>query len=166
VKCLTLGEHGHVQATGFSAVAGLPDSVARRQARRARFRLEQMGLEIELREQTWEGGPGSVVGLELNTAPAPTLFFAIGERGKPAEAVADVAADAVHAYLAAAPNLVDPHSADQLVLPLALASGPSTYRVAEVTRHLTTNISVIRRFLDRKIECVGEEGEPGIVQFE
>jgi RNA 3'-phosphate cyclase len=166
VKCLTLGEHGHLQATGFSAVAGLPDSVARRQARRARFRLEQMGLEIELREQTWEGGPGSVVGIELNTAPAPTLFFAIGERGKPAEAVADVAADAVHAYLAAAPNLVDPHSADQLVLPLALASGPSTYRVAEVTRHLTTNISVIRRFLDRKIECVGEEGEPGIVQFE
>jgi RNA 3'-phosphate cyclase len=166
VNCLTLVEHGLLQATGFSAVAGLPDSVARRQARRARFRLEQMGLEIELREQTWEGGPGSVVGIQLNTAPAPTLFFAIGERGKQAEAIADEAADAVQAYLAAAPNLVDPHSADQLVLPLALASGPSTYRVTEMTRHLTTNISVIRRFLDRKIECVGEEGEPGIVRIE
>ncbi len=166
VQCLTLGEHDLVRATGFSAVAGLPDSVARRQGRRARFRLEQMGLEIDLREQTWEGGPGSVLGIELNTSPAPTLFFAIGERGKPAEVVADEAADAVQSYLDAAPNLVDSHSADQLVLPLVLATGPSTYRVAEVTRHLTTNISVIQRFLDRKIECVGKEGEPGIVRIE
>ena len=48
--------------------------------------------------------------------PAPTFFFAVGERGKPAERVADEAADQVLAYLAAAPNLVDAHSADQLVL--------------------------------------------------
>ena len=163
VRNLTLREHGPLRATGFSAVAGLPEAIARRQARRARFRLEQHEIEVELEEQTWEGGPGTVVGIELNTAPAPTLFFAIGERGKPAERVADEAADQVLAYLAAAPNLVDAHSADQLVLPLALAAGPSEYRVAEVTRHLTTNIDVIRHFLDRKIEWEGEEGGPGVV---
>jgi RNA 3'-terminal phosphate cyclase (ATP) len=165
VRNLTLQEHGPLQATGFSAAAGLPDSIARRQARRARFRLEQHDIEVDLEEQTWEGGPGTVIGIELNTTPAPTFFFAIGERSKPAERVADDAADAVLAYLAASPNLVDAHSADQLVLPLALAKGPSEYRVAEVTRHLTTNIAVIHRFLDRKIECEGTEGSPGVVRI-
>jgi RNA 3'-terminal phosphate cyclase (ATP) len=60
---------------------------------------------------------------------------------------------------------VDPHSADQLVLPLALAEGRSSYPVAEVTRHLTTNVAVIRRFLDREIVCEGEEGTPGLVRI-
>jgi RNA 3'-terminal phosphate cyclase (ATP) len=165
VRGQKLFEHGPVRATGFSAVAGLPESIARRQARRARFRLEQHDIEVELEEQTWEGGPGTVIGIELNTTPAPTLFFAIGERGRPAERVADEAADQVLAYLAAAPNLVDAHSADQMVLPLALAAGPSEYRVAEVTRHLTTNIAVIGHFLDRKIECAGAEGGPGVVRI-
>ena len=166
VRNLVLREHGELQATGFSAVAGLPTAIAKRQARRARFRLEQQGIAVDLEEQTWEGGPGTVVGIELNTTPAPTFFFAIGERGKPAERVADDAVDAVIAYLAASPNLVDAHSADQLVLPLALAAGPSEYRVAEVTRHLTTNIDVIGHFLDRKIECEGEEGGPGVVRID
>jgi RNA 3'-terminal phosphate cyclase (ATP) len=61
---------------------------------------------------------------------------------------------------------VDSHSADQLVLPLALADGPSEYTVAEVTPHLTTNIAVIRQFLDREIVCEGEEGGPGIVRID
>jgi RNA 3'-terminal phosphate cyclase (ATP) len=165
VRGLTLSEHGLLRAIGFSAVAGLPESIARRQARRARFRLEQQEIEVNLEEQTWEGGPGTVIGIELNTSPAPTLFFATGERGKPAERVADEAVDAVLAYVAVAPNLVDAHSGDQLVLPLALADGPSEYRVAEVTRHLTTNIDVVRHFLDRKIECEGTEGVPGVVRI-
>ena len=162
---LTLPEHGPLRATGFSAVAGLPESIAERQARRARFRLEQHDIEADLEVQTWQGGPGTVLGIKLNTTPAPTFFFAIGARGKPAERVADEAADATLAYLAAWPNLVDAHSADQLALPLALAQGPSEYHVAEVTRHLTTNIDVIRRFLDRKMECEGAEGSPGIVRI-
>ena len=72
-------------------------------------------------------------------------------------------ADEVIAYLDAGPALVDSHSADQLVLPLALADGPSEYRVTTVTRHLTTNIADIRRFLDREIVCAGDEGRPGLV---
>jgi RNA 3'-terminal phosphate cyclase (ATP) len=155
---------GPVKATGFSAVAGLPDTIGRRQARRATVRLEQYGLDVDLRAETWEGGPGTVIGVELDTTPVPTLFFSIGERGKPAERVADDVVDEVIGYLKAGPNVVDAHSADQLVLPLALADGPSEYRVARVTRHLTTNVSVIRRFLDREIVCDGEEGGAGVVR--
>ena len=90
----------------------------------------------------WEGGPGSVLAVVLDTAPAPTLFFGLGARGKPAERVADEAVDQAIAYLDARRRRWSiSHSADQIVLPLALAEGPSEYRVAEVTPHLTTNIA-------------------------
>ena len=59
---------------------------------------------------------------------------------------------------------VDPHSADQVILPLALADGPSEFLVSTVTRHLHTNIAVIRTFLDREITCDGDEGATGVVR--
>jgi RNA 3'-terminal phosphate cyclase (ATP) len=166
LRGLRLGPRGPVRASGFSAVAGLDRSIARRQARRTRFRLEQHGLKAELREETWDGGPGTVLAVELDTAPAPTLFFGLGARGKPAERVADEAVDQVIAYLDSGNALVDPHSADQLVLPLALAEGSSEYEVSEVTLHLTTNVAVIRQFLDREVVCEGEEGRPGRVRID
>ncbi|HZY87249.1 MAG TPA: RNA 3'-terminal phosphate cyclase, partial [Gemmataceae bacterium] len=162
---LRLRERGPVRATGFSAVAGLDVSIAKRQARRAAYRLGQQGVKATFREETWEGGPGTVLAVELDTAPAPTLFFALGARGKPAERVADEAVDQAVAYLEAGPALVDEHSADQLVLPLALAEGPSEYTTARVTTHLTTNVAVIRRFIERDIVCEGEEGGPGRVRI-
>jgi RNA 3'-terminal phosphate cyclase (ATP) len=106
-----------------------------------------------------------MLALVLDTEPAPTLFFGLGERGKRAEKVADEAVEQVKDYLAAQPPGVDAHSADQLVLPLALADGASHYPVAEVTQHLLTNIAVIRMFLDRDIVCEGDEGQPGRVRI-
>src|SRR5215469_2097545 len=73
-----LGARASVKASGFSAVAGLDVSIARRQARRATFRLQQYGLKAHLREETWQGGPGSVLAVELDTSPVPTLFFGLG----------------------------------------------------------------------------------------
>jgi RNA 3'-terminal phosphate cyclase (ATP) len=166
LRGLHLRERGPIRLSGFSAVAGLPEHIARRQARRALFRLEQRDLQATIREETWEGGPGSVLAVIAETTPVPALFFGLGARGKPAERVADECVDQVLAYIAAAPAAVDAHSADQLVLPLALAEGPSEYTVAEVTKHLTTNIAVIRRFVEREIHCEGKEGGPGIVRIE
>ena len=85
--------------------------------------------------------------------------------GKPAETVADEAVDQALAYLGAAPAAVDPHSADQLVLPLAFAEGPSTFTVSEVTSHLLTNVAVIGQFLEREIVVEGELGSPGVVRI-
>jgi len=158
-------DRGPLRVTSFSAVAGLPESIASRQARQASKRLKAHGLKVDIQERTWEGGPASFIALELDTSPAPTLFFALGERGKPSEKVADEAADQVIAYVERGPALVDPHSADQLVLPLALAEGPSCYRVTEITRHLNTNSAVIRQFVDREIVIEGEEGQPGTVRI-
>jgi len=151
--------------TGISAVAGLPEEIARRQTRRAANRLKETGLPVNIREETWDGGPGTVLTLNLDTQPVPTLFFGLGARGKRAERVADEAADQVLAYLAAKPAAVDFHSADQIVLPLALAERPSAFTVSEITSHLLTNIEVIRQFIDCEITCEGEKGQPGLVSI-
>jgi len=152
-------------ATVLSAVAGLPEDIVRRQARRATNRLRDRRLNVQVREETWDGGPGTMLAIILETRPVPTLFFGLGARGKPAERVADEAADQALAYLDTDPAAVDTHSADQLVLPLALSDGPSEFTVTEVTSHLTTNVAVIREFLERDIVCEGEEGNTGIVRI-
>jgi RNA 3'-terminal phosphate cyclase (ATP) len=162
---LKFHERGPIRLRGFSAVAGLSKGIARRQARRTYFRLEENDLKASIGQELWGDGPGTVLAIVVQTTPAPVLFFGLGARGKPAERVADEAVDQVLAYIRTAPAAVDSHSADQLVLPLALADGPSEYTVAEVTEHLTTNIAVIRRFVDREISCDGAEGEKGIVRI-
>ncbi|MCI0681864.1 MAG: hypothetical protein L0Y71_07145 [Gemmataceae bacterium] len=152
-------------ARAFSAVAGLPEHIRERQADTAHVKLKRLGLAVDMERETWQGGPGTVVGVELPTAPAPTLFFAIGERGKPAERVAREAVDQVESFLAADPCGVDEHSADQLVLPLALAEGPSAFPVAAVSSHLLTNVGVIQRFIERTIDVEGNLGREGIVRL-
>lgn len=154
------------RASVLSVVAGgLPESIAERQAKRAAQRLKGLGLKVESRVETWENGPGTLLGVELATEPVPTFFFALGARGKTAEAVADEAADQVQAFLAAEPAGVDEHSADQLVLPLALSPEPSAFRTAVVSSHLLTNVAVVGRFLERPIVCEGDEGGPGVVRL-
>jgi RNA 3'-terminal phosphate cyclase (ATP) len=164
---ISLSDHGKVTAAhGFSAVAGLPEDIARRQARRATTRLKSAGLKVHIIEESWDDGPGTVLSVSLNTQPVPTLFYGLGARGKRAEAVADEAVDQAEDFLTKSKGRgVDAHSADQLVLPLALADGPSTLAVAEVTQHLLTNLDVIRLFLEREILCEGELGEPGLVRI-
>src|SRR5262249_31287958 len=97
-------------------------------------------------------------------SPVPTMFFAVGERRKRAETVAAEAAKEALAY-AASNEPVDPHTADQLVLPLAFADEASEYRVSQVTKHLTTNIAVVRMFIERDISCEGAEGSAGVVRI-
>jgi len=152
----------HNKVDVLSATAGLPDHVAKRQARRATVRLRDSGIEPEVTFEQWEGGPGSVLAITVSGA-VPTLFFGLGARGKPAETVGDEAADEALAYVRSTLP-VDPHSADQLVLPLAVAEGDSEYHVSEVTKHLTTNVAVVRIFLDRQIEIDGAEGATGVVR--
>ena len=148
-----------------SMVSGLPESVAIRQADRARSLLEEMGLLVEVEQDIRRDGLGTAVTVTIETRPVPTVFTALGARGKPAETVAEEAVEQVRVYLAR-PAAVDRYSADQLVLPLALARGPSCYAVEQVTQHLLTNIDVVRFFIDRSITCEGAEGEPGIVRIE
>ena len=76
---------------------------------------------------------------------------------------ADAAADGLEAFLAGN-GAIDQYLADQLLLPLAFASGESRFRTAQVTQHLLTNAEVIRAFGAAEIESQGEIGRAGLVR--
>jgi RNA 3'-terminal phosphate cyclase (ATP) len=166
IRPAKLNNRGRVSVRGISAAAGLPEHVAGRQAQRAARRLKNASVNAAIVQEIWEGGPGSMLALIAENGLVPATFVALGERGKPAEKVADEAVDELLQFLAADPAPVDCHSADQILLPLTLADGPSRYAVAQVTNHLLTNIAVMKRFLDRDMVCEGEEGGPGHVRID
>ena len=129
-------------------------------AARASERLEALGVVPEIRVVEWQGkGPGAAIGLTADHGETRATFVRLGERGRPAEAVADAAVDELLAHLGVADAAVDPHSADQLLLPLALAEGRSVLTTSEATEHLRTNAATIAAFLDRPIEISESDDE-------
>ena len=132
--------------------------IAQRMRACALERLAVRGLVAEITLADWPSpGVGAAISLTAEFGDSPRTFVGLGERGKPAEAVADEAVDQLLASLDAT-GAVDPHSADQLLLPLAFAEGPSVYTVAAVTEHLRTNVRTIRAFLDRPIRIDEPDG--------
>jgi RNA 3'-terminal phosphate cyclase (ATP) len=143
------------EAGGFralSAASRLPEHVIKRQAARLK---ERLGPELPV-ESVAAGGldPGSLV---LVWGPRAG-FDALGARGKPAEKVADEAADAYLTFRSRGAAL-DPHLADQIVLYLARAQGPSVLVTSEITSHLLTNLWVIEQFLGPAFQVKGSLGE-------
>lgn len=138
----------------LSAASKLPEHVARRQAARLAARLHE-SVPVEIVPASGQD-PGSFVFLWGPRAG----FSALGARGKPAEQVADEVAEAYLAFLKSRAAL-DPHLADQILLYLALARGPSRFTTEAVTSHLLTNIWAIEQFLGSKFEVRGNLGEPG-----
>ena len=163
VHRVTLTARPELSASGVSFAAGLPETIAERQATRLRESFAGVGVECLVGCERWSGGPGSVVSVRLDGGPVPTTVTALGERGKRAEAVADEAFDAAWAFMQSG-AAVDPHAADQIVLPLAFADAESLFTVSEVTEHLLTNVEVIRSFTDARFEIDGVKGTPGTVQ--
>jgi RNA 3'-terminal phosphate cyclase (ATP) len=155
---------------GIAGVSNLREDIARRMRNRAIERLSAHGISAEVDLVTWPSlGQGAAIALTAEYDDAvPATFVGLGERGKTSEAVSDDAVDQLLAFESIAHAAVDPHSADQILLPLALAPGRSEFTVSEVTEHLRTNANTIRAFLDRSItveESPGE-GQPGRVTID
>ena len=149
---------------GLSAVANLPMSIATRQRKQVERRLQGRFSELRVKIESLPArGKGTVVFLKALGEGAMAGFTGLGARGKPAERVADEAVDALEAFLATNAAL-DPHLADQLLLPLAITQGVSRFTTSRVTRHLLTHAEVVRAFLPVEIDIEGELGDPGRVQ--
>lgn len=161
---LELRERGDLSRIRLlSAVARLPRSIAQRQARRAEELLREEGLSPEVDiEEVEADSPGTFVSVVAEFENSMAGFSALGERGKSAERVAEEAFQQFIDYYRSG-QAIDPHLADQLVLPLALAQGPSSFTTSRVTQHLLTNIWVVERFLPVRFDVRGELGSPGSV---
>jgi RNA 3'-terminal phosphate cyclase (ATP) len=144
-------------------VAGVPAHVAERQRDRALARLEALEIpcRIEIR-QAEARNPGTILFLSVQCEGGRAGFSSLGERGKPAERVADEACDQLLTYVNGT-GVADPHLADQLLLPMAIAPGSSSMSTTAVTDHLLTNRWVIEHFLPGRVRIEGGRGEAGLV---
>jgi RNA 3'-terminal phosphate cyclase (ATP) len=164
---LDLSDRGSLlRLRGISAVARLPRRIAERQADRARRRLADAGHDLDVEIAELDAiSPGDSLFLWAEFERSRAGFSALGERGKPAERVADEAADGLLGFLAQ-DAAIEPHLADQLVLFMGLANGCSTLTTSEVSRHLLTNLWTIEQFLPLRASLDGRLGAPGRLTIE
>lgn len=162
---LDLTERGQLRKLcGISVVSNLPNHIAERQRDQALKILKAKGFlpQIEL-IQGPSIGQGTFFFLRAEFENSVAGFGALGERGKRAEKVAEEACEDFVDFVRSN-AAVDPHLADQLIPYLALAQGASTFTVSKVTKHLLTNIWVVKQFLQTEIRVEGEEGREGTVR--
>jgi RNA 3'-terminal phosphate cyclase (ATP) len=145
---LSLTERQPLQRVwGTAAVANLPSHIPQRMANRARNVLAESDIKADVQAlRVRANGPGAGIFILAEYDNHVRVgFTAYGRKGLPAERVAEAACDAFITYHQSdAP--VDMHLADQLILPLTMANGQSTFTAEHITEHLRTNLWVVEQF--------------------
>ena len=152
---LEILERGAVLSTKARAmVANLPLSIAMREVKLAARLLTLSEDSLITEEIRGALGQGNIVAVEIETEHHTEVFTAFGEVAVRAEAVATRVAQETRSYLASRVP-IGRYLADQLLIPMALA-GAGSFRTGALSRHTTTNIDVIRRFLEVNIDLTEE----------
>jgi RNA 3'-terminal phosphate cyclase (ATP) len=132
--------------SGRAIAANLAAHVPERIADRARALLEGAAPQVNIEPLRVRAAcPGAALFLSVRYENARAGFSSLGARGKPSEVVAEEAANALLAHKESGAAM-DRHLADQILLPLALARGPSSFTCEAASRHLKTNAWVIEQF--------------------
>ena len=136
-----------IRVGGRALAANLPAHIPQRMADRARSLLAASGISSSIAtERVTAACPGACIFLFAEySCGARAGFSVLGTRGKPSEAVAEEAVEALLAHDRGG-AAVDRYLSDQLVLPCSLAREPSAFSVAEASRHLSTNLWVVAQF--------------------
>lgn len=143
-----------------AVVANLPYGIAEREVQTAG---EELGWPKEcLVAHTLNGstGPGNFISITVGSEHVTDVFTGFGQRGVRAEQVAHGAAKEAKRYINSG-AAVGEHLADQLLLPMALGEG-GTVTTTPLSSHATTNMDVIRRFID--VEFAVEDVARGMVR--
>ncbi len=153
-----------LRVEGVAFASKLPSHIPQRMTNRARSILKDAGLETQIvPEHVRSPGTGTGLFLCARYEYAQAGFLSLGRLRLPSEEVAEIGCRALLEYHRTGAAL-DPHLADQLVIPFALAQGASRATVSRVTRHLLTNVSVAHEFGFDGVRVEGEIGEPGVLQ--
>ncbi|MHB1189120.1 RNA 3'-terminal phosphate cyclase [Thiobacillus sp.] len=150
---------------GLSAVGQLDRAIAERQRLQAIVRLRELEVSVEIEvAEVPAASPGTFIVLQAEFEGGRCCAFALGARHKPAEKVADEAADELRADIHSG-GAIDGWLADQLLLPLAFVPDRSEFSVCRISRHLRTNAELLGYFLPVAVGIEGETGQPGIVRL-
>jgi len=153
---IELLERGPTQRiTGIVQLAHLPRHVAERELHVLAAQLGLTGDQLRVEELPTSHGPGNLVVITVECRQVTEVFTGFGQKGVPAEVVANQAVDQARRYLASDVP-VGEYLADQLLLPLALARG-GAFRTTDLSSHARTNIAVVQTFLDVRFELTRED---------
>jgi RNA 3'-terminal phosphate cyclase (ATP) len=164
-KPVAISDRGKlVRVTGISAISNLSRDIGVRQRDRAIKALSQhnIGADMEIIIAP-SPGKGTFVFILAEFENITAGFDALGAIGKRAEEVADEACRALFEYMDTN-GALDPHLTDQIIPYAALGVGPSEFTTSCITKHLLTNIWVVKQFMDVDITVEGKEGEPGKIR--
>ncbi len=162
LKSISMLERGDVETVDCISVASRSlkkPRVAERQARTVTEAIGKQGYECNVKTQYVDSScPGSGVVLVARTGTGCIIGSdGLGERGKPAEAVAEEAVtkmlDTIDSGAA-----VDPHMSDQILPYMALAKERSSITAPTLTMHARTNIWAIRQFLQAEFSTEDVNG--------
>jgi RNA 3'-terminal phosphate cyclase (ATP) len=153
------GEVARIRGLAYSL--GLPDHIVKRMRVAAANRLMEAGcrkveVKLEVGEQGRSEGCGIVLWAECEGGRRLGAS-ALGRRGKRAEEVGEEAARGLAEELAAG-GATDSHLADQMIVWMALAQGPSELTTSRVTDHLRSAIMVAEALTESRFGV--EDAQP------
>lgn len=143
---------------GVTIISGASDKlkeprVAERQAKSAEEKLKsELELPIERKiEYSDTFSAGSFINIVADFEYTTIGSDGLGERGRRAEVVGEeTAIQFLKEFNSGA--CLDKHAGDQIVPFISLAEGNSEVTISEIRKHTSTNIWVVKHFLDRSIE--------------
>jgi RNA 3'-phosphate cyclase len=147
---LDLGQRGElitVEGTCFSQ--NLPDHICKRISHTSKKMFLDRDLNIYFDRRD---GPSTGTGICLFARYEKTVLGAdcLGEKGLSSEKVGEQAARNLICEMEG-PGTLDMYAADQLLPYMALAQGPSRFRVREASQHLRSVAALLPEFLDADI---------------
>ncbi|CAG9772176.1 unnamed protein product [Ceutorhynchus assimilis] len=148
LKSIQLTDPGNITSiTGWSFVAGtLPHFLSNKMAESAQKYLSKTcrNINIESYKEDHKVAPDNCSGIILVAHTNTDCILGSDALGKRSETSEETGERAAESLLKSIENkaCVDDHSQDQIIVYMALASGPSSVRVGEITLHTKTAIFV------------------------
>lgn len=151
---LSLEQRGRfIGIDGVCFTQKLPDHVAERMASTARKTLAGHAPAVKLAMDRRQGHSiGAGIFLSAQYERTVLASDALGEKGISSEKLGELAATSLLRKMGSGETL-DTHAADQILPYLSMAAGPSTFLVSELSMHLRTQMELIRRFLEVRIDA-------------
>jgi len=147
IEMINRGKDKNLLAEAF--ISKIKVEVAKRELKVVGSRLGWIDDQLRVRNLSHAVSPGNILLLKLEFEQGVEIVSGFGAFGISAENVAKNACKAGNRYLNSE-AVIGPYLADQLLLPMALASG-GQFSTLRPSLHLKTNIDVIQRFLGVKI---------------
>ena len=144
------------EVAGSAHVSNLPPDIARRMKAAAEKTLgRQTGITVDTFGSIEAVGAGGAITLWTTGRAGGLGASRVAQRGVRAETLGRDVAAALALEMASG-AMLDEHACDQVLIFLALASGPSTFTTREVSSHASTAMWLLERFLPVKFEVVPE----------